>query len=135
MKRKQKIGVCLAAAGVAMLMALALAIPEKESPSIPDAAFGIVLIDIADKEAAASYHVEKLGAYVLVVEEKSPAFVAGVRSGDRIVSMNGVPVANSLEFAALQEELKPMQPVNLRFQRTMTELPLSAQLIWNGKGE
>ena len=135
MNRKQKMGVCLAAAGAMMLIALALALPEEEPPLIPDAAFGMVLIDIADEEAAASYHVETLGVYVLVVEEKSPAFAAGVRSGDRLVSMNGIPVSSSIQFITLQEKLKPMQMVNIHFQRGLTEPPHSAQLMWNGNGK
>ena len=53
---------------------------------------GVVLIDINDASDAAYYHVSSPGVYVLAVDETSSAYLAGIRSGDRIVSANGEPV-------------------------------------------
>lgn len=62
-----------------------------------DGLFGMVLIDIDDTDAAAYYHVPAAGVYVLAVESGSRAELAGVRSGDCILSVNGAPVATSGE--------------------------------------
>ena len=59
---------------------------------------GMVLIDIDTSAAAAKYHVSEPGVYVLAVDESSGAYLAGVRSGDRIVSANGVAVSASGEL-------------------------------------
>lgn len=132
---KQRIWLWIAAAAAAVLLAIVLLLPGEKMQQIPEAAFGMVLIDIADEYAADSYHVDTQGVYVLVVEEKSPAFAAGVQSGDRIVSMNGVPVINSPEFVALQEKLTPRQKVDIRFQRGNGGPYITAQLEWNGQAE
>ena len=78
---------------------------------------GMVLIDIPDDEAAAFYHVDHLGVYVLAVDEKSQAYEASVRSGDRIVSINGFQVSSTSEFVRQYDLITGGGYMELCFQR------------------
>lgn len=82
-----------------------------------DATMGMVLIDITDEDAATYYHVTTLGVYVLAVDESSAAYRAGIRSGDRIVSLNGVEVSQSAELESLRDALEPGAAMELRLER------------------
>lgn len=93
--------------------------------------FGMVLIDIADEETAASYHVTDCGVYVLAVEEESPADVAGVSSGDLLVSVNALPVQNTAQFASFREAFQQGECVELTFQRRTCGNPYAVELVWN----
>lgn len=93
--------------------------------SMPD----LVLIDISDQEAAASYHVETLGVYVLAVDQTSQAYAAGVRSGDRIVSANGVPVSTSNEFGTLRAQLEPSGELEMVLERGHGAESLTVTLV------
>ena len=106
--------------------------PVLFSDAAPEgAAFGMVLIDIADKETAESYHVENFGVYVLAVQDESPAFQAGVYSGDRLLSVKQLPVTATNEFVAMQDRFESGEKVRLDFQRA-AELPSYAvTLEWN----
>ena len=125
----------LLAAAFGMLLAAAIAaLPGNEPDSVPDASLGMMLIDIADEKAAASYHVDMLGVYVLMVEEEGPAFRAGVRSGDRLVSVDGKPVRNTIDFMNLQQGFVHQQKINFDFRRGQGAEPLAAVLVWNENG-
>ncbi len=53
---------------------------------------GITMIEIKDEETARRYNVDKTGIYVYSVVEGSDAEEAGIKSGDRLVSVNGTKV-------------------------------------------
>lgn len=78
-------------------------------------AHGMVLLDIADQEAAAFYHVEQFGIYVLAVDEDSQAYRAGVRSGNRIETVNGMEVLSTDEFVRLQETASSPEGMEIVF--------------------
>ena len=82
-----------------------------------DGTTGMILIDIADRDTADHYHVTDLGVYVLSVSETSQAYQAGIRSGDRIVSANGVTMGSSAELEALQNDMEPGGVLQLRLSR------------------
>jgi len=89
-----------------------------ESPqAAKDDTLGMVLIDIPDQDAAAFYHVVRLGVYVLAVDEDSQAYALGVRSGDRLSSVNGVDVATTGDFTRLQEAAGAGAPLKVTFDR------------------
>lgn len=98
----------LIAAG--LLLALQLRALEERSSSdsltLTEDVSDMVLIDITDEEAATYYHVTELGVYVLAVEENSQAYKMGIRSGDRIVSANGVFISSSDELNELESRLE-----------------------------
>ena len=89
----------------------------------------MVLIDIEDQDAASHYHVNTLGVYVLAVDQSSQAYAAGVRSGDRIVSANGVPVTSSGEFGQLRAELEPSAVLEMVLERSEGEENLTVTLV------
>lgn len=105
--------------------------PVRRSPEPGGAAFGMVLIDIADEETADSYHVRDCGVYVLAVGEKSPAALAGVSPGDLLLHLNGLPVNSTGEFVARQQLFEPGERVELHFQRGISEGTYTVTLIWN----
>lgn len=120
MKKRAIIAAALAAA---VLAATALWLALGESPIIQGHteldgnAMNMVLIDIADQEALSRYHVTTAGVYVLAVDEAGDAYAAGVRSGDRIVSANGVEVDSSGEFSELSAALEPSAVMELVLER------------------
>ena len=89
---------------------------------------GMVLLDIADQEAAAFYHVEQFGVYVLAVDEDSPAYRAGVRSGDRIETANGMQVFSTDEFVRMQEAASSPDGIEIVFCRDREPFQLKTQL-------
>lgn len=105
--------------------------PSKTQDDLFSDPLGMVLIDIADEKAAASYHVEQLGVYVLAVHEQGQAYAAGVRSGDRLVRVNGHPVRSTSEFVKTQETFRVPQRVWLDFHRGPERRPLTAELLWS----
>ena len=115
---------------ICLLLWLILELPDSEMDPIQTGRLGMVMIDIADEKAADSYHVDELGVYVLAVDEKSRAYQAGVRSGDRLVNMNGLAVKSTGEFMALQEQLTPRQRIVFDFQRGAEAHPMQIELIW-----
>lgn len=94
-----------------------------------EGALDMVLIDIEDQDAATHYHVNTLGVYVLAVDQASEAYAAGVRSGDRIVSANGVPVTSTGEFGLLRAELEPSAALEMVLERSQGEESLTVMLV------
>ena len=76
---------------------------------------GITGIDVSE-EANAQGKVP-LGIYVQEMEEDSPALRAGVQKGDIIVEMNGTPIENYEDFAAVFGELKGGRMVTVKIMR------------------
>lgn len=116
---------CLAALTVYLIWAGMRDTPtETESDT-----FGMVLIDIPDDEAAAFYHVDHLGVYVLAVDEESRAYRLGVRSGDRLFSVNGCTVTSAAEFALIQEEADTGEQLVILFYRGPANEPVHAAFV------
>ncbi len=76
---------------------------------------GITGIDVS-KEANEQGKVP-LGVYVQEMEEDSPALRAGVQKGDIIVEMNGTPIENYEDYAAVFGELKGGRMVTVKVMR------------------
>ena len=97
--------------GMLLLCALALAcyllpgLRNQTEQILDGSAMGMMLIEIPDAGSASFYHVDALGVYVLAVNEKSQAYRLGVRSGDRIVSMNGTEVNSESQLTQEQKAL------------------------------
>lgn len=126
---------CLIAVAVVMAMTAAASVwrTDEAEDIVPAGTLGMVLIDIADEESADHYHVEEQGVYVLAVQESSAAYQAGLRSGDRLVLLDGCPVTSTADFAAAQEALRPLQPVSISFsRRNETQLQV-AHFLWEAQ--
>lgn len=126
-----KRGLCAAGVfAVFSLLAVLAMHPASMEPAMPDDPLQMVLIDIGDEQAAASYHVDQLGVYVLAAGEGGEAYAAGVRAGDRLVMVDGMAVATTQEFARLQEAFCPGQQVQLSLRRGAENLPIVAEILW-----
>ena len=64
-------------------------------------ALGMVLVDIDGEEAAREFRVADFGVYILAMEERGEAYRAGLRSGDRIVTLAGREVSSAEEVNGL----------------------------------
>lgn len=82
---------------------------------------GMTLLDILTEGAAKDYHVTQLGVYVLEARENAAAYKAGVRSGDRLVSINGMKITASADFQEEQESTTEGQPLVLTVERMPAE--------------
>ena len=116
------------------LAVLLLAELRREAPENPEitSPFGMVLINIADQKVAASYHVDELGVYVLAVDENSQAYRAGVRSGDRIVSVNGAAIHSTGDLEAAQRLFPPASMVRMDYRPQAQDQLFTASLLWSG---
>ena len=85
---------------------------EGEDAVTPDP-LGLLLIDVDAAAQSADFPVTESGVYVLAVAENSPAQRAGLRSGDRIVSLNGVRVLATGELYELLARVVEGDPVLL----------------------
>lgn len=92
--------------------------------------FGMVLIDIDNQDTAASYHVQDYGVYVLAVRSASPADLAGVSSGDLLISVNNTPVRNTNEYVALQNGFSYGENVVLCLQSGDGDKPYDITMVW-----
>ena len=94
-------------------------------------AFGMMLIDIADEETADYYHVQEHGVYVLAVQEKSPAHLAGVSSGDLLLSVNKLHIPDTGAFVTMQNGFAPGQQIEMHFRRGAGNDAYAVTLAWN----
>jgi len=58
---------------------------------------GVTLININDQQTAMSYRVDEIGVYVLQVTSGSNAEDAGMKAGDRIISIDGTQISTADE--------------------------------------
>jgi serine protease Do len=66
-------------------------------------AIGVTLVDIQDYRTAMYYNVEEFGVYIMEVLPGSGAEKAGLRQGDRIVSING---EETLQYSDIEAFLR-----------------------------
>ncbi len=59
------------------------------------ASLGVTLVDISSAEAAMQYRVNATGVYISEVSAGGAAASAGLKSGDRIVSVDGKEVSSA----------------------------------------
>ena len=68
-------------------------------------------------------------ALVNVVMSDGPASRAGIRNGDRVLSVNGIPVSQPAKISAFQETIRPGQEVEYRVRRGSEELTYRIRAI------
>lgn len=66
---------------------------------------GLTMLDINSAAKAWQYGVSTLGLYIYSVEPGSAAETAGLRSGDRIIAINGTAVASSEDMEAITADM------------------------------
>ena len=117
---------------IVCLLALGYVLRDSVLPQPEGAAFGILLIDIADEETADSYHVQDCGVYVLAVQEGSAAEKAGIAPGDLLLSVNDASVRNTGAFIELQKRFETDELVQMQFRRRHSGEGYAVALTWNG---
>jgi predicted metalloprotease with PDZ domain len=69
------------------------------------------------------------GFVVADVLEGSPAAKADVRAGDRLVSINGVPIRNLDVMASTMQQTKPKEVARIELERNTESITVDATLI------
>jgi len=89
---------------------------------------GIDVIDITDTATAWSYRVSTLGLYILSVDEGSNAEDAGIKSGDRIISVNGTDISSSDDYSKVLNELSIGDNIEMKLSRNGKEITKNFEL-------
>lgn len=69
------------------------------------------------------------GAVIANVEEGSPADKAGIKSGDVVLAINGVPITGRTGMIAVVRDAQPGDTVKVKVERNGKTLTLSATLV------
>lgn len=106
------IGLVMAKSGGVSVEGLGFAIPINDIKDIIDdlinygyvasrVVLGVTLVNISDERTAMSYGVDELGVYILKVSENSNASYAGLKTGDRLISVDGEIIENADQVVAI----------------------------------
>ena len=86
---------------------------------------GISLLDITSEQMARMYNVSETGTYVYSVEDDSAAAEAGLKSGDRIISVDGQEITSNEDVRNLVSSSKVGDELNFVIQRGLSEETLT----------
>ena len=81
------------------------------------ASLGISVVQIDDAQTALMYRVDNIGVYILSVSEGSAAEKAGLKAGDRIVTINDTEVMKTADLTAVLSTLSVDDQVKLTISR------------------
>ncbi len=95
---------------------------------IPRPFFGINGVTVS-KEIMNWYGLSATGVYIVAVEPKSSAQLAGVKVGDIIFEFNGAKISTSTDITTEISKLKVGQDITLKVSRNGLELELSATIM------
>ena len=125
------VGLCIALLLCCLAAMAAYMTPVLRRTETKGDAFGMMLINIADEETADHYHVREHGVYVFAVQEKSPAHLAGISSGDLLLSVNRLPIPDTGAFVNMQDGFVLGQQIEMRFRRGAANDAYAVTLTWN----
>ena len=89
---------------------------------------GVTTIDILDKNTAMQYRVDRLGVYVYSVGKGSDAEKAGLKSGDLLLSLDGVEIENQDQFSSLIQNHSVGDTISITVYRQGKDVTLSVTL-------
>jgi serine protease Do len=95
--------------------------------------FGLCLAPISDS-IARGLHLPRTGLLVEDVDCGRPAAIAGMRSGDVLVSVHGVSVSSFEDLDAVTYALPDHKPVVLDFQRGSQVISVPVTPVFNSEG-
>jgi S1-C subfamily serine protease len=99
------------------------------SGSFPYPWLGVTIIDLTPEEAQAKGLETANGINVVSVNNNGPAQSAGIRAGDIIVSINGMPVRDTAELTSyLGENLSPGDETVIEVLRGSSHLEMTVQV-------
>lgn len=85
---------------------------------------GLTLLDISDAQTARMYRLQATGLYVQQVNSNS----SGFKSGDRIVSVEGIEVNNSAEFKQILDKYKVGDTLSVVVNRVNSNMQINLTL-------
>ena len=89
---------------------------------------GVVLVDINDERTAASYGVNEYGCYFYQVNADSNAAYAGLRAGDRIISIDGETIDNGDEVVEIISNHSANDQITMVINRNGQEMEVNLTL-------
>lgn len=89
---------------------------------------GVTTIDILDQYTAMQYRVDRLGVYVYSVGKGSDAEKAGLKSGDLLLSLDGVEIENQDQFSSLIQNHSVGDTISITVYRQGKDVTLSVTL-------
>lgn len=90
---------------------------------------GIEVIEITDFQTAMYYRVSEPGVYIYSVENGSKAEKAGLRSGDRIISIDGLELTSEEDYNGIIDKHKVGDILEFKVSRSGKEQTVSLELI------
>lgn len=137
--RGELIGIVVAKSSGSGVEGLGFAIPVNTAQKVIDdlirqgyvggrGELGISIIDIQDARTALYYRVNEPGAYVAQVQEGSAAATAGMKVGDRIVSVEGTEISSSSELRAAVKNHSAGDTLQIEVSREGQRLSLPVTL-------
>lgn len=89
---------------------------------------GVTMVDIQDELTANNYRVDEFGCYILIVDNNSNASYAGLKSGDRIVSLDGTEISSADEVVEMLSTKKANDTIELVIKRNGEEISMTVTL-------
>lgn len=91
-------------------------------------ALGVTLVDINDSTTAMQYNVTTKGVYIYSLTSGSAAYTAGLKPGDRIVSINKTEVSTSAEISTIITKSKVGDKLTIVYERDSKQSTTTATL-------
>ena len=89
---------------------------------------GVVMVDINDERTAISYGVDQYGCYIYQVNADSNAAYAGLRAGDRIISIDGEAIDDGDEVVEIISNHKANDQITMVIERNGREIEMDITL-------
>lgn len=95
---------------------------------------GVTLIDVSDSMKAMMYRLDSTGVYIQSVEENSDADKAGIKVGDKIVSIDSQTIESGNDVKKAIQEKHPGDKISVKVMRNGREKTINVELT-EYKGE
>ncbi|MEG0703243.1 MAG: trypsin-like peptidase domain-containing protein [Christensenella sp.] len=123
------IGVVVAKSGGTNIEGLGFAIPINEAKEVADQLMtngyvpgridlGLTLIDVNSQQAAQMYGLSSTGVYIAKMDADSEAAALGIKSGDRIVSLNNVEIIGAADIDTALENCSVGDKIQITIERS-----------------
>lgn len=95
---------------------------------------GVTLIDISDSMKAMMYRLDSTGVYIQSVDDNSDAGKAGIKAGDRVISIDDKKIESGNDVKKAIQEKYPGDRISIKVMRNGREKTINVELT-EYKGE
>ena len=95
---------------------------------------GVTLIDVSDSMKAMMYRLDSTGVYIQSVEDNSDADRAGIKVGDKVVSIDNQTIESGNDVKKAIQEKYPGDKISIKVMRNGREKTINVELT-EYKGE